>query len=66
MTRDPRRLRDDLGHILRGFLQSEMVQDAVIRNFEVIGEASRNIEHSQPDFVVALPSCRWRSPTSHE
>ena len=26
------------------FLQNEMMQDAVIRNLEVIGEASRNIE----------------------
>lgn len=53
MTRDPRRLPDYLGYILQAvqrirryteqvdeaaFLQSEMVQDAVIRNFEVIGE----------------------------
>ena len=27
-----------------GFAQNQMVQDAVIRNFEIIGEASRNIE----------------------
>lgn len=52
MSRDPGRLPDYLGHILQaierihrytdgmgeaGFLQSEMVQDAVIRNFEIIG-----------------------------
>ena len=59
MTADTRRLRDYLDHILlaiqrvqtytkdrrkSGFLQSEMVQDAVIRNLEIIGEASHNIE----------------------
>lgn len=70
MTRDPRRLPDYLGHILQAierirrytdhtdeaaFLQGEMLQDAVIRNLEVIGEASRNIEHSHPDFVAAHP-----------
>ncbi len=70
MSRDPQRLPDYLEHILQaidriqrythdideaGFLQSEMVQDAVIRNFEVIGEASRNIERSHPDFVAAHP-----------
>ena len=27
-----------------GFVRSELVQDAVIRNLEIIGEASRNIE----------------------
>ena len=38
-----------------GFHQSEIAQDAVIRNFEVIGEASRNIERSHPEFVAAHP-----------
>lgn len=32
-----------------------MVQDAVIRNFEIIGEASQNIERVSPDFVTAQP-----------
>ena len=70
MTRDPQRLADYLGHILEaieriqrytdavdevGFLASEIVQDAVIRNFEVIGEASRNIERACPGFAAAHP-----------
>ena len=70
MSRDPQRLPDYLGHILQaieriqrytddmdevGFLQNEMAQDAVIRNFEVIGEASRNIERDYADFVAAHP-----------
>lgn len=39
-----------------GFLVDELVQDAVIRNLQVIGEACRNIEREQPDFAAANPS----------
>ena len=31
-----------------------MLQDAVIRNFEVIGEASKNIDRKFPDFSFHL------------
>ena len=70
MSRDPQRLPDYLGHILQaieriqrytddmdelGFVQNEMAQDAVIRNFEVIGEACRNIERDYADFVADHP-----------
>jgi len=70
MSRDPQRLPDYLGHILEaierihsyvddvdevGFLSSKLVQDAVIRNLEVIGEASRNIERVHPEFAAAHP-----------
>lgn len=70
MSRDPQRLADYLAHIVQAierierytddldevaFLESELVQDAVIRNFEVIGEASRNIERHHPDFAAAHP-----------
>ena len=70
MSRDPPRLPDYLGHILEaierihsyvqdvdevGFLSSKMIQDAVIRNLEVIGEASRNIERVHPEFAAAHP-----------
>ena len=59
MSRDPLRLIDYLEHILEAidrihrycvdldeaaFLSNTMAQDAVVRNFEIIGEASRNIE----------------------
>ena len=37
------------------FLRNEMAQDAVIRNLEVIGEASRNIERRYPEFSDAHP-----------
>ena len=37
------------------FLENSMVQDAVIRNIEIIGEASNNIEKHYPDFAAAHP-----------
>ena len=70
MSRDTLRLPDYLDHILEaihriqnycedldesGFLTTPLVQDAVIRNFEIIGEASRNIERVARDFVTAHP-----------
>ena len=70
MTRDPQRLGDYLAHMLEAierieeyvsdvdemaFLGNRLVQDAVIRNFEVIGEASNNIEKRFPEFVAAHP-----------
>lgn len=68
--RDQQRLVDYLGHILQAierierytevmdemaFLDDEMAQDAVIRNFEIIGEASHNIEVNFPEFAQAHP-----------
>jgi uncharacterized protein with HEPN domain len=70
MSRDPQRLSDYLEHVLEaieriqhyvqdmdgvGFLSTKMVQDAVIRNLEVIGEACRNIERGHPEFAAAHP-----------
>ena len=70
MTDASPRLPDYLRHIIEaieriqrytedtdelGFAQSQMVQDAVIRNFEIIGEASRHIERISPEFVAAHP-----------
>lgn len=63
MSRDPQRLADYLDHVLQAidrvqryagamgaqaFMRDQMVQDAVIRNLEVIGEASHNIETQFP------------------
>lgn len=68
MSRDPLRLPDYLEHILEAiariqgycestdeaaFLSNPLLQDAVIRNLEVIGEASRNVQRVAPDFVAA-------------
>ncbi|MER3436613.1 MAG: DUF86 domain-containing protein [Chloroflexota bacterium] len=40
------------------FLQDEMVQDAVIRNLEVIGEAAKREDHA---FRSAHPEIPWRA-----
>lgn len=42
-----------------GFLQSKLVQDAVIRNIEIIGEATRNIERASPEYLSAHPYIPW-------
>ena len=66
MSRDKRRLIDYLKHILEAinriqhyvgdidepsFLIKELIQDAVIRNLEIIGEASRNIARHYPEYA---------------
>ena len=70
MSRDKQRLWDYLDHIVQAvvrihdyvqdmdesaFLASSLVQDAVIRNFEIIGEACRNIERHYPEFSASHP-----------
>jgi uncharacterized protein with HEPN domain len=70
MSRDQQRLADYLAHILEAierikrytkdmaelaFLENQLVQDAVIRNFEIIGEASNNIEKHYPEFAAEHP-----------
>ncbi len=39
------------------FLQNSMIQDAVIRNFEIIGEATKNLN---PDFRAKYPEVEWK------
>ena len=39
--------------------QNQQVQDAVIRNIEVIGEAATRIEKHAPEFVTAHPELPW-------
>ena len=41
------------------FIQDHMIQDAVIRNFEIIGEAARNVEKRYPDFAMEHPEVPW-------
>ena len=68
------RVPDYLGHILKAieridrytadmdeaaFLNSELVQDAVIRNIEIIGEASNNIQRASPEFAVQHDDIPW-------
>lgn len=67
---DVPRLPEYLGHILEAierihryvedmdevaFLADEKTQDAVIRNFEIIGEASNNIKKHHAEFVRQHP-----------
>lgn len=40
-----------------GFLQSTIVQDAVIRNFEIIGEATKQLDS---DFRLKYPDVEWK------
>lgn len=37
------------------FLEDAKTQDAVIRNFEIIGEACRNVELHHPEFAAEHP-----------
>lgn len=68
--KDPQRLADYVEHVLEAisristycedidelnFLSNKLIQDAVIRNFEVIGEASSNIDRLFPEFLQAHP-----------
>ena len=70
MSRDQWRVVDYLAHILEAieridrytedmdelaFLNNQLVQDAVIRNLEIIGEAGHNIETHYPVFAAAHP-----------
>ncbi|GAB1386927.1 DUF86 domain-containing protein [Melaminivora sp.] len=41
------------------FLSSELVQDAVIRNIEIIGEASNNIQRVNPAFAAQHDDIPW-------
>jgi uncharacterized protein with HEPN domain len=68
------RLRDYLDHIIAAaerirrftkdmtepaFLDNELVQDGVIRNIEVIGEAARNVQRRFPEYAAAHPEVPW-------
>lgn len=75
MSSSPQRLIDYLAHIQQaiqrihqytedidqlGFIKSLLIQDAVIRNIEIIGEASHNIEKYFPEFAEAHPEIPLR------
>lgn len=40
------------------FMQTQMVQDAVIRNFEILGEATKRIS---AEFRLIYPDVPWRN-----
>jgi uncharacterized protein with HEPN domain len=75
MTRSDFRVPDYLEHILQAigrirsyttgmteeiFQEQPLVQDAVIRNLEIIGEAAGNIDRRHPDFAAAHSQVPWR------
>jgi uncharacterized protein with HEPN domain len=72
----PGRVEDYLGHIAeaimratryvqplpdRGaFEQNPQVQDAVVRNIEIIGEAVNHINRAAPEFIEQHPELPWQ------
>lgn len=69
------RVPDYLGHILSaierierhsqdvdevGFLSSELIQDAVVRNLEIIGEAANNVQRVDPAFANLHSEIPWQ------
>lgn len=75
MKADPSRVAEFLQHILQAiariasytdgipedeFSANTQVQDAVIRNVEIMGEAARNIEIADPTFTTAHPDLPLR------
>jgi len=44
------------------FLRAPLIQDAVIRNLEVIGEACRNVLRYHAEFADAHEDVAWHSP----
>lgn len=68
------RIPDYLSHILEAlkrifeyiqdidevnFLKNTFAQDAIVRNLEVLGEASQNLIRYHPDFVAQYPEVPW-------
>ncbi len=48
---------EDLSEV--DFLEDEKTQDAVIRNFEILGEAARNIERYHPMYAEQHQEVPW-------
>jgi len=48
------------GQTLAGFLGSRMIQDAVLRNFEVLGEAIVQLRDEDPAILGRFPDVAWK------
>ncbi len=48
------------GHTLAGFLENRMIQDAVLRNFEVLGEAVVQLRDEDPVLLGRFPQVAWK------
>jgi uncharacterized protein with HEPN domain len=71
----PERVGDYLGHIaeaitratsylkplqdIEAFEKNPQIQDAVVRNIEIIGEAVNHINRVAPDFIARHPQLPW-------
>ncbi len=73
---DELRLNDFLQHMLQAiqrieayiedkseihFLNTHLLQDAVVRNIEILGEASNNLMKRFPEFIAAHPEVPWEA-----
>ena len=74
--RHPQRVEDYLGHIAEAIQratsyvqplpdrhaleQNPQVQDAVVRNIEIIGEAVNHINRAAPEFITQHPELPWQ------
>ena len=71
---DANRIIDYLEHVLEAierieeytediaevaFLENELIQDAVIRNIEIIGEAAHKVEQNHPEFADQHNEIPW-------
>ena len=55
------RIQRYTGHLSEAdFLSNELVQDGVIRNIEIVGEAARNIDHHYPEFSSLHNEIPWK------
>ena len=76
MKKDQLRVKDYLDHILKAieriqryvrglsreaFGVDELVQDAVVRNLEIIGEPAHNIESDYQDFAKSNSTVPWKA-----
>ncbi len=48
---------EDIGKV--GFLTNALVQDAVLRNLEIIGEASNKLVRYHDEFIKQYPDVPW-------
>ena len=70
----PQRISLYLGHVVEAidqimtyvqgmdeaaFLGNRLVQDAVVRNLEIIGEACNNVRKVAPEFAASHPEVPW-------
>lgn len=48
---------EDMDEIV--FLKNTLVQDAIVRNLEIIGEAANNLSRYHPEFIIKYSQIPW-------